>query len=258
MNVIISFAGLGENLGIFKNNRPYPLQRLAGSTILGHVLAMLQDVLENKFTIILEEGGEPVSRWAIKFLPGVSCRIVEVGEGVGPLSALIRYHTYPSDDEILFVFGNYLVEADYRSLVSTEVDAACLITKPGVGDNVFSIDEDGYFLSGMEGFAVGWTGVCWFRRGKDLKRMLESPLSPEEDKVPAFLIRLLGQGLKIKTQEAFICLDSRSTGDLLHANESLLKLGHGSENAIERSYAETSRQPRCRSTSCAGRDAPFP
>jgi glucose-1-phosphate thymidylyltransferase len=240
VNVIVSYAGLGEELGILTKDRPYPLLRLAGGTIIGHVLTLVGDVLNSRLILLVEKGAEPITQLVKEAFPNVQLTMVEIEEGSGPLTAVIQCKQHIDFGETLLAFGNYLVEADYHTFVNTHADVACFTIGDADGEieNPLFVSDNGYLTAEKNATRVKLAGVLWFRQGTNLINMLEAILSRENDSLPGLSSGLVRQDREIKSQAAYNCLDTRSTVDLLHANARLLGLGYGSEDAIERSYAE--------------------
>ena len=239
LNAIISFAGLEGQQEVRFSERPYALQRLAGDTILGHVLAQLQAVSVEKVILVVSEDAELVANWVEQRLPGVEVQLTAVNEAATPLAALRDHVSNLDAQQLLLVSGNYIVEADFVGLVSTGADVACLIQTEAdaVPAEKLTVDDAGFYTEQKE-HEVRWAGVCWFRHGSDLAVAVGALSTQEGDKLAPLLDYLLEQGRQITMQPAFYCLDTRSSDSFLHANARLLQLGHGSQDVIERSYAE--------------------
>jgi glucose-1-phosphate thymidylyltransferase len=239
LNIIISFAGLESQQEERFSERPYALQRLAGGTILDHVLAQLQAVPVESVILVVSEGAERVASWVEQRLPGLEVQITAVDIANGPIAALRNNVANLDAEQVLLVSGNYVAEADYRGLVSTGADVACLIQMEAdaVPAEELAVNGAGVYTGEGDG-AARWAGACWFRRGTDLASALSALASQESDNLAVILEHLREQGRQITTHHAFYCLDTRSVDSLLQANARLLQLGHGSQDAIERSYAE--------------------
>ena len=109
LNIIISFAGLKSS----QSTAPYALQRLAGSTILGHILVFLFDLQMDKLTLIVGSGREQVQSWVQQYLPDIPLSVLLVEEADDPVSALYACRSELDSAPTLFISGNYVVEADY-------------------------------------------------------------------------------------------------------------------------------------------------
>ena len=246
MKVIISFAGLESCQEARFSGRPYALQRLAGGTLLGHILAQLQDVPMEELILVVSEEDKRVADWTEQRLTGTALTVLAVSEADSPIAGLRDCVAFLDAQPVLLVSGNYVAEADFAGLVATGADAACLIQadRDVVPAEKLAVNEAGFFI-GQGAIEAHWAGACWFRHGTDLASALESLPSREpiiyeaaEAELAVLLNNSLEQGQRIKTEQAYYCLDTRSSDSFLHANARLLQLGHGSQDAIERSYAE--------------------
>ena len=232
MNIIISFAGLETG----HDSKPYALRRLAGSTILGHVLTLLLDLPIQKLIVVVSSGKEPVEKWVRENVSDPSLHMVLVEEAADPVSALNECGALLDSGQLLFVSGNYIAEADYLGLISSHAGASCLVQteQDGIPAEAIPVDETGFFKA--EGnIQVRWAGSCWFRHGTDLAKILDGR---RVSGLGSMLSQLADQGIQISTRQAGYCLDTRSIESMLHANARLLRLDYGSQDAIERSYAE--------------------
>ena len=236
MNIIISFAGLESD----QSSTPFALRRLAGSTILGHILSLLLDLPVEKLILIVSSGMEQVERSVRENLPDLLLHMVLVEDANDPISALNECRAVLDSEQLLFVSGNYIAEAEYLALISSEAGASCLIQveQDAVAAEVLSVDENGYLMAAEGEDRVRWAGSCWFRHGTDLFKALEAMDSQRNNSLGSLLSHLAAHGVQISTRQAFYCLDTRSVEDMLHANARLLWLDHGTQDAIERSYAE--------------------
>ncbi len=236
MNIIISFAGLESS----QSSTPFALRRLAGSTILGHILALLLDLPVEKLILVVSSGLEQVERSVRESLPDLSLHMVLVEDANDPITSLNECRALLDSEQLLFVSGSYIAEAEYAALISSEAGASCLIQgeQDAVLTELLAVDDNG-FLTAAEGEdRVRWAGSCWFRHGTDLVKALDAVDSQRNYSLGSLLSHLAAQGVQISTKQAFYCLDTRSVESMLHANARLLWLDHGTQDAIERSYAE--------------------
>ncbi len=240
LNVIISFAGLEDRQEIIKSKRPFALQPLAGSTILGHILERLQDVQVQSYIIGLNAGAEHIEEWAKQFLSEGLLRVVTVENASTPVMALRSFAGFIDDGPMLFVSGSFITEADYTALVCSRADVACLVQDDQgiIPAENWSVDDAGFYTSSRVGHEVYWAGSCWFRSGSDFLAAVTNLDTAGVSGVTALLSLLYEQGSKIATYKADTCLATDSPARLLHANLRLMQLGYCSEDAIERSYAE--------------------
>lgn len=236
LNIIISFAGLKSS----QSSAPYALQRLAGSTILGHILVFLFDLQMDKLTLLVGSGREQVQDWMQQHLPDIAVSVLLVEEADDPVSGLQASQSALDSTPTLFVSGNYVIEADYPDLIVCEANASCLVQaeQDSTPSALLGIDEDGFLTAAADAREVMWAGSFYFRSGSDLGKALDAMDRQGSRGVEGLLSQLAAQGAEILTKQAVHCLKIQSNEDLLHANAWLLRIDHGSQDAIERSYAE--------------------
>ena len=240
MNIIISCAGLEDNQELLKSRRPFAMQPVAGSTILGHILERLQDAAAHSIVVVVNSGAEAVRMWAQQFLADGLLQVVSIKNREPSIMALDGCRQFLTADPLLFVSGGFISEADYNGLASEEAEVACLIQdgQEIIPASRWFIDDAGYYSSNNGQLEVSWAGACWFRRGTDLLKAISSSAADDITDMPTLLASLSKQGLHIATREADTCLGTVSPAQLLHANARLMQLGYCSDDAIERSYAE--------------------
>lgn len=235
MNIIISFAGLETS----QSGTPYALRHLAGSTILGHILVQLLDISFKKLILILDSGEEQVQGWIRRNIPDLTLQTLLVVDSNDPITALYNRKSVLDSEPLLFISGNYITEVNYSDLISSAADASCLLQseQDSIPAEELKIDEAGFIA--LEGdYAVRWAGSCWFRQGTDLFLALDTAQDQRYDCLGPTLFNMIGQGLRISTRRVVYCLDTRSVESMLYANALLLRLNYGTQDAIERSYAE--------------------
>lgn len=236
LNIIISFAGLKSS----QSSAPYALQRLAGSTILGHILVFLFDLQIDKLTLLVGSGREQVQDWMQQHLPDIAVSVLLVEEADDPVSGLQASQSALDSTPTLFVSGNYVIEADYPDFILCEANASCLVQaeQDSTPSALLGIDEAGFLTAAADAREVTWAGSFYFRSGLDLGKALDAMDRQGSRGVEGLLSQLAAQGAEILTKQAVHCLKIQSNEDLLHANAWLLRIDHGSQDAIERSYAE--------------------
>ncbi len=236
LNIIISFAGLKSS----QSSAPYALQRLAGSTILGHILVFLFDLQMDKLTLLVGSGREQVQDWMQQHLPDIALSVLLVEEADDPVSGLHACRSELDSTPTLFISGNYVIEADYPDFIVCEAKASCLLQgeQGSTPSELLRIDEAGFLTAAADAREALWAGSCYFQSGLDLGRALDAMDRQGSRGVGSLLSQLAAQGAEISTKQAVHCLKIQSNEDMLHANAWLLRIDHGSQDAIERSYAE--------------------
>jgi glucose-1-phosphate thymidylyltransferase len=234
LNIIISFAGLESS----PNPTSYALRHIAGSTILGHILVHLLNLSFDQLILIVSSGEEEVHAWLQQNVPDLTWRTCLSANARDPLSALGSCKDVLDEGAVLFISGNYIAEAPFHDLISAEFDVSCLLQseQDQIPAQELRIDAAGFVVPDADN-TVRWAGSCWFRHGTNLKNALETAAETDQG-IYALLTGLAAQGLPVATRRAVYCLDTRTAASMLYANARLLRLNHGSQDAIERSYAE--------------------
>lgn len=235
LNIIISFAGLETK----QNATPYALRRIAGSTILGHILVQFLDLPLSKLVLILDSAEQPVQEWLRNNAPDLAMQILLAGDAANPIDALNSCKAVLDSEPLLFISGNFIADADYLDLVSSTSDVSCLVQSEQ--DNTpaeeIAFDEAGS-VDARGANSIRWAGACWFQHGTDLIKAFETAENQNYQGLGSLLAALKTLGLRISTKRAAYCLETRSVENMLYANARLLRLNHGTQDAIERSYAE--------------------
>lgn len=236
MNIIISFAGL-ENR---QSQAPYALRRLAGSTILGHILARLLDLSIKRLVLVVDSDMEKVERWVRTHAPTLPLQMILAEDAKDPVTGLNKCRAVLDANQLLFISGSCVTGTTYQDLVSLEDGASCLIQaeQDEAPAEILPVDEAGFLTLEESARRVRWAGSCWFRHGTDLVEALDSLRGQKGYGMESLLIQLSQQGLRISTWQTRYCLDTHTVENMLLANARLLHLDYGTQDAIERSYAE--------------------
>ncbi len=231
MKVIIVYAGTEQRPQDLPGQRSLALRRLAGSNVIGHVLNQLGEIKVRQLTILVEADGGEIAGWLEDRLPEIDVTVVTAAPDSSILLALADYVQHMNDESLLLIRGNYVVEADYVELERSTADAICFTAaKQQTSTDIPPAEEDETTELTV--------CACYFRRGSDLKKVLEKADQVQATTFTSLLDSLKIDGFQIEEWQTTLCLDTRAAGDLIEANARLLGLGYGSEDAIERSYVE--------------------
>jgi NDP-sugar pyrophosphorylase family protein len=217
VNFCILYAGVEDEEQVWPDKRSLPLQRVAGSNVLGHVLNQLWDAQPDQVLVVVERDEEALVLWLAEEIPHTNAKVIPVAPNSKPLWALAACREYCDKEPLLIALGSHVVEADFKELDRSLADVT-LFTMPQQ-DNA-------------------WAGVCYFQRGTECFAALDELLQAGGEDFVAFW-EILQQGdLRVEKKAATMCLETRTAADLLFTNARLLGLGYGTEDAIERSYME--------------------
>ncbi|MFO7679204.1 MAG: NDP-sugar synthase [Chloroflexota bacterium] len=212
MKIIIPLTRKNTPLSNLASGRPEPLLSLAGNTVLGHLLILLQAVTTDEVIFATGQGSDVIKPWLAEHFPTLQTRFVPV-ETAGRSKSILASRDYLDDGDVLVVSGRSLAEADYAAIPESKADVV-VMTRPDEPDT----EAD----------------VWWFRNGRSLLAALQATTSYNDA-----LKHLRNEGAVIVRKPVSQWLDARTPDNLLAANQRLLALGRGTTaNAIDRSYAE--------------------
>ncbi len=250
MKVIIPLAGYGTRMRPHTWSRPKPLLHVAGNTIIGHLLNFMSDITTEEVIFVVGYKGDEIEAWIRANYPHLNARFVVQEEPLGQAHAIWMCRDYLDDGEVLVAFGDGIVDAEYAKIPEPGVDGVLLVQE--VEDprtfGVVATDEQGFvtqFIEKPDDFThrQAIAGVYWFRNGRTLLSAIQTIIENKRQTngeyylVDAYQV-MLEQGAKIKAKPTIFWLDAGKPDYMLAANKRLLGLGYGSDDAIERSYAE--------------------
>lgn len=250
MKVIIPLAGNGTRMRPHSWSRAKPLLNVAGKTVIGHLLDMMEAVTTEEVIFVINRQGEQVEEWIRHNYPQLDAHFVVQEEALGQAHAIWLCRDHLDDSPVMVAFGDGIVNADYSAISDTEADAVCLVQE--MEDprtfGVAVIGEDGHISGFIEKPAglehkLAVAGIYWFRQGRQLHDALKTVLEEgrktkgEYYLVDAYQV-MLERGLKIAPKPTIFWLDAGKPDYMLSANARLLRLGYGSQDAVERSYAD--------------------
>ncbi len=236
-------------------NRPRALLHVAGSTVLGHMLHAMADVLTGEVIFVTGDRGARIEAWIAAQYPDLAARYVRAGRPAGFLEAILLCREYLQDDAPVIIATDLsIVEADYRAIAgfanSRQAKAVLLVKEhsEAAGFEQIMVAPDN-IISGLEtmqeashgGRAL--VGISWHRSGRQLLQFASriSPQPPPAEShlyfAPAYRA-LLSSGTKVGAFPVHQWSDTSSLAGLLQTNTRLLSVGLHSADAIERSYAE--------------------
>ena len=212
MKIIIPLTRKNTPLSNLASERPEPLLSLAGNTILGHILILLQAVTTDEVIFATGQHEETIKSWLAKNFPALNAQFVNV-ETPGRSKSVLACEDYLDDGAVLIVSGRSLAEADYANIPDPDADVV-VMAQP---------DEP-------EADANVW----WFRNGRFLLNTLHATTNFNDA-----LKLMRDEDATIVRKPVKQWLDVHTPDTLLQANKRLLGLGRGTtSDAIDRSYSE--------------------
>lgn len=250
MKVIILLAGFGTRMRPHTWSRPKPLLRLAGNTIVGHLLNMMHEITKEEVIFVVGYKGNEIETWIRESYPHLDTRFVTQEEPLGQAHAVWLCRDYLGDDDVVVAFGDGIFDMDYAGLANTEVDA--VLSAREVEDprrfGVAVLDEEGFVEALVEKPAtmdhrLALAGVKWFRSGNLLYEAIDTIIRQDRRTrgeyfmVDAYQV-LLERGAKIRTMRLKLWADAGTPHSILDANARLLSRGFANLNAPDRGIRE--------------------
>lgn len=231
-------------------SRAKPLLNVAGNTIIGHLLDQMRPILTEEVIFVVGYKGNEIEAWIRENYPDLDAHFVIQEEALGQAHAIWMCRDFLDDSDVLVAFGDGIVKAKYTQIANPDLDGVILVQHMD-DPRTFGVvvhDDAGYVVDFIEKPSTMahkdvLAGIYWFRNGRSLITAIQTIIDEKrQTKGEYYLVDaynvLLEQGAKFKTQPTIFWLDAGKPDYMLKANERLLGLGFGSEDAIERSYAE--------------------
>jgi glucose-1-phosphate thymidylyltransferase len=117
MKVLLSVAGKGRCLRPHTRTKSKSLVRVAGKTVLEHIIKRLLTVNAAEYIFITDGNGDQIPQFMHTAFPSLSCRYIVQHERKGPAHAvaLAKPYVEPGDD-LLLVFNDTIFEADLTKI----------------------------------------------------------------------------------------------------------------------------------------------
>jgi len=231
MNVIIPVAGKGERLKPHTNAVPKPLLKVAGATILDHVLKPILPLNPQEVTFVIGHMGEMIRDHVLDGYDFES-RFVEQDKLLG-LGYAVRVGLYGLDDSpLLIVLGDTIVQANLQELVADEQNA--LAVQHVEDPRRFGVAEvsEGFITHVEEKPSqpksnLALVGLYYFTDAGPLRRALESLIDSgkrtrDEVQLTDALEIMLQNGDKFVPREVRNWFDCGKKETMLESNRHLL------------------------------------
>ena len=251
MKVIVLLAGYGTRMRPHTWSRPKPLLKVAGNTVVGHILDQMREITTAEVVFVVGYRGDQIERWILENYPHLDAHFIVQEEALGQAHAVWLCREYLDDGDVVVAFGDGIIEADYANLNKPGADAVFLVQK--VEDprrfGVAVLDNDGYVIELIEKpstieHKLAIAGINWFRSGRQLFEATDTIIKSgrktlgEYFMVDAYQI-LLENGAKIRTELLKQWEDAGTPQALLHTNARLLSAGYASYEILERGFSES-------------------
>lgn len=250
MRVIILLAGYGTRMRPHTWSRPKPLLKVAGNTVVGHLLDLMHEITTEEVIFVVGYKGPQIEEWIRENYPHLDSHFVVQEQALGQAHAVWLCKEFLDETDVVLAFGDGIIRADFAGLPDPEADAVLLVKE--VEDprrfGVAVVDEDGWITRFIEKpptmeHKLAVAGITWFRSGQRLLEALDTVIRQERQTLGEYFMadayeELLESGAKLRTKSLISWEDAGTPEAILSTNARLLSTGYATGDALERGYAE--------------------
>lgn len=237
MKVILPVAGRGTRLRPHTHSRAKSLVRVAGKTVLEHIISGLSAIDVEEYIFIVDDNGTQIEDYMARKFPTLKCTYIPQHEKLGPAHAvyLAANRIMPGDD-ILVVFNDTIFIADLRRIHELCTGCDGLIYSHEVEDyQRFGVNvvENGYIVDMVEKpdtpvSRLAQVGLYYLKDAHDFMGFLRQSITAQEKEkgeyyLPAVFMRMIRAGKKLRAPSLDAWLDCGKPENLLETNRYLLK-----------------------------------
>ncbi|MBN2645656.1 MAG: NTP transferase domain-containing protein [Desulfuromonadaceae bacterium] len=249
MKIILPVAGKGTRLRPHTHAKAKSLVRVAGKTVLEHIVSRLLQLGEHEYIFIIDENGIQIREFMEHHFPDLTCHYVVQQERLGPAHAvfLAQPHIVPGDD-LLVVFNDTIFVADLTQVPRLCQDADGLIYSKEVEDyQRFGVNvvRDGAIIEMVEKpdtpvSRLAQVGLYYLKDGDRFMGYLRQCIAEKETVkgeyyLPAVFMRMIRDGQRLLAPEIDAWLDCGKPETLLETNRYLLRGRHHNDGQLENS-----------------------
>lgn len=236
MKIILPVAGKGTRLRPQTQTKVKSLVRVAGKTVLEHIISRLSKLQATEYIFITDENGGQIREYMERQFPALCCRYIVQKEKKGPAHAISLAMPYiETGDDLLIVFNDTIFDADLSQI--NDLCAGCdgLIYSKEVEDyQRFGVNvvSDGFITAMVEKpdtpvSRLAQVGLYYLKDGSAFMRYLAETIFSEdmvrgEYYLPPVFMRMMQDGRTFKAPEIDAWLDCGKPETLLEANSYLL------------------------------------
>ena len=247
MKVILPVAGKGTRLRPHTFTKPKSLVRVAGKTVLQHVIDGLAKVDVEEYIIITDKNGHIIKQFVDEHYPNLKVTYVTQTELLGPAHAVsLAYPRIQEGDDVLVVFNDTLFVTDLTRIHMLCKDLDGLIYSKEVEDyKRFGVNvmKDGVIVDMVEKpdqpvSKLAQVGLYYMKNGRQfmdyINKAIQNDLRTKgEFYLPEVFKLMIKDGLKLGAPEIEEWLDCGKPETLLETNRYLLERATGNHIFIE-------------------------
>ncbi len=247
MKVILPVAGKGTRLRPHTFTKPKSLVRVAGKTVLQHVIDGLAKVNVEEYIIITDKNGHIIKQFVDEHYPDLKCTYVTQTELLGPAHAVsLASPRIVEGDDVLVVFNDTLFVTDLTRIGHLCEDLDGLIYSKEVEDyKRFGVNvmKDGVIVDMVEKpdqpiSKLAQVGLYYMKNGRQFMDYINMAIKNDlrtkgEFYLPEVFKLMIKDGLKLGAPEIEEWLDCGKPETLLSTNRYLLERAQGNHIFIE-------------------------
>ena len=247
MKLILPVAGKGTRLRPHTFTKPKSLVRVAGKTVLQHVLDGLNKIDIDEFIIITDENGHIIQKYIERNYPDLNATYITQTELLGPAHAVsLASPRIKEGDDVLVVFNDTLFVTDLTRIPSLCRDFDGLIYSKEVEDpKRFGVNvmKDNIIVDMIEKpdepvSNLAQVGMYYLRDGcrfmEYIQRSIQQNLRVKgEFYLPEVFKLMIKDGMRLGAPEIEEWLDCGKPDTLLQTNRFLLERAQGNHMCIE-------------------------
>ena len=247
MKVILPVAGKGTRLRPHTFTKPKSLVRVAGKTVLQHVIDGLAKVDVEEYIIITDKNGHIIKQFVDEHYPNIKVTYVTQTELLGPAHAVsLASPRILEGDDVLVVFNDTLFVTDLTRIHILCRDLDGLIYSKEVEDyKRFGVNvmKDGVIIDMVEKpdqpvSKLAQVGLYYMKNGRQFMDYINQAIQNDlrtkgEFYLPEVFKLMIKDGLKLGAPEIEEWLDCGKPETLLETNRYLLERATGNHIFIE-------------------------
>lgn len=236
MKIILPVAGKGTRLRPHTLTKAKSLVRVAGKTVLEHIIERVLSVEAEELIFITDENGSQIERFMEQHFPELNCSYIVQKERLGPAHAVaLAAPRINVGDEVLVVFNDTIFVTDLARIPDLCADCDGLIYSKEVEDyQRFGVNvvKQGYIVDMVEKpetpvSRLAQVGLYYLKDGQRFMTYLQQTIAAGdtvkgEFYLPAVFMRMIRDGVKFYAPEISAWLDCGKPETLLETNRYLL------------------------------------
>lgn len=249
MKVIVLLGGFGTRMRPHTWSRPKPLLRVAGNTVIGHILDQMSDVTSGEVIFVVGYKGDQIQEWITANYGHLNSRFIVQGQPLGQAHAVWLCRDHLDGEDVIVTFGDGIVRGPFVEM-PTDADGVFMVQE--MEDprpfGVSVLDDSGYIKAIIEKpptkeHKLTNAGVYWFSSGEFLNEAIEAGMGEGRKTLGEYFLAdafqvMLESGARLRTVPTDYWIDTGNRATMMEANQRLLSIGFASEDSLERSYAD--------------------